>query len=465
MAIAKDALSTSNLASYTHTPVGTPRGVLVMIPNESATDQVTGVTYGGVAMTEIALSPLLASGAEGGSCYGYFLGSSVPTGAQTVAATISVGSPHIITMTVTADTDTEIVTTGTINETAVTGDRTGTLSTGGRTTVVVEVGWCSASAATSITQITGWTAHNESDEGAEVNFRYSYDTVGTSDVTFGVTVGGTEDVAVLAAAIGEVVGGSTYTLDAAAASYTYTATDATLSRDLSIVADQGGEGGDGVYLYTASDADLTRDMPLSAEAAAYTYTASDAGLEYVPIGSTYTLDADGAAYLYTATDADFVYVQLTHYLLDADSAAYVWTATDVAMEYSGAQQARPLTYGIGPLSPARVRAKWDEIEEIDRRIKAKEEVQREKIRSQQEAKRQLAELQEKKRQTKTIAERRRKLEARIEAYQSEITDLRTAMVAMLDEIEEAGRAREEFEQQQMMADRRRRMLLLIAAAS
>jgi hypothetical protein len=123
-----------------------------------------------------------------------------------------------------------------------------------------------------------------------------------------------------------------------------------------------------------------------------------------------------------------------------------------------------LTYGAAARSKTyerKVRAKYEEFEEIDRRIKAKEAAERESVRKQQEAKRQLAELQEKKRQTKTIAERRRKLEARIEAYQSEIIDLRTAVVAMLDEIE---RARVEAELQQI-ADRRRRMFLLIAAAS
>src|SRR5687768_11546243 len=57
---------------------------------------------------------------------------------------------------------------------------------------------------------------------------------------------------------------------------------------------------------------------------------------------------------------------------------------------------------------AKVRAKWEEIEAIERHIQAKEEAEREKVRKQEEAKRQLAELEEKKRQTKTIAERRRK---------------------------------------------------------
>jgi hypothetical protein len=323
MAIAKDALSTSNLASYTHTPVGTPRGVLVMIPNESATDQVTGVTYGGVAMTEITLSPLVATGAEGGVLHGFFLGSSVPTGAQTVEATIVTGSPHIITQTVTAAADTEIVDTGTIDLTAVTGAQTGTLSTGGRNTVVVEVGWCSGSAATATTQLTNWTGHNESDEGAEINFRYSYDIVGTADVTFGVTITGTEDIAVLAAAIGEVVSGSTYTLDADSATYTYTATAAGLEFDRLLNADAAS------YTYTATAAGLEFDRQIAADAASYTWAATDAALEY-----DQQLVAESAAYLWTATDAALEYTPAAStYTLDADGAAYLWTATDAALDY------------------------------------------------------------------------------------------------------------------------------------
>jgi hypothetical protein len=121
-----------------------------------------------------------------------------------------------------------------------------------------------------------------------------------------------------------------------------------------------------------------------------------------------------------------------------------------------------LTYGAGRLSRKHVQTKYEIIEAIDRRIAAKEEAEREKVRKQEEAKRQLAELEEKKRQTKTIAERRRKLEARIAAYQSEITDLRETMNALLEEIE---RARAQVELQQTIADRRRRMLLLVAAAA
>jgi hypothetical protein len=324
MAIAKDALTTSNLASFTHTPVGTPRGVLVMVPNESATDQVSACTYGGVAMTEVTLSPLLASGAEGGALHGFFLGSSVPTGPQTVAATVAAGSPHFIVQSATAGADMEVITTGTINLTGVTGAQTGTLALGGREAIAVEVGWCSGSAVTATTQLTNWTGHNESDEGAEINFRYSYDIVGTSDITFGVTITGTEDIAVLAVAFGEVVGGgSTYTLDADSASYTYSATAAGLEFDRLLNADAAS------YTYTATAAGLEFDRQIAADAASYVWTATDAALEY-----NQQLVAESAAYLWTASDAALEYTPAAStYTLDADGTAYLWTATDAALDY------------------------------------------------------------------------------------------------------------------------------------
>ncbi len=131
-------------------------------------------------------------------------------------------------------------------------------------------------------------------------------------------------------------------------------------------------------------------------------------------------------------------------------------------EEQAAAVAQVLTYGAAPLAPAKVRAKWEEIDAIDRRIAAKEEAERENVRKQEEAKRQLADLEEKKRQTKTIAERKRKLQARIDAYEAEIADLRETIEAMLDEIERAKMA---FEAEMQLTDRRRRMLLLIAAAA
>lgn len=132
MSIAHDATSGSHTGtssstgdfSWTHTPVGTPRGVLVLIVlNAEAIDEIAGVTYGGQAMTEVALSPLLhATGSEDGTVYGYFLGSSVPAGAQTVQVTTS-GSTRAKTaqcMTMTAAKDTAVDDTTTLESGAAT---------------------------------------------------------------------------------------------------------------------------------------------------------------------------------------------------------------------------------------------------------------------------------------------------------------------------------------------------------
>lgn len=93
MAIAHDAAtesadSTSEASfSWTHTPAGTPRGVLVFVATSAATPLETGVTYGGQALT--AVSGGVASDTAGEPCslQAWFLGSGVPTGAQTVEVT------------------------------------------------------------------------------------------------------------------------------------------------------------------------------------------------------------------------------------------------------------------------------------------------------------------------------------------------------------------------------------------
>jgi len=79
--------------SETHTPAGTPRGVIVLINQEETvgSDEVTSVTYGGMPLTEVPLSPVINTQGEGGVVYGYYLGSSVPAGAQTVAVNVDAG--------------------------------------------------------------------------------------------------------------------------------------------------------------------------------------------------------------------------------------------------------------------------------------------------------------------------------------------------------------------------------------
>lgn len=86
-AFSQSAGASTNDFSWSHVPVGTPSAVVVtIIQNQGVTDEVLGVTYGGVAMAEITPdSPFLhALGAEDGSIYAYFLDSGIPPGTQTV---------------------------------------------------------------------------------------------------------------------------------------------------------------------------------------------------------------------------------------------------------------------------------------------------------------------------------------------------------------------------------------------
>lgn len=78
--------------SFACEPTNAPKGVIVFIVDQAATsDQVTGVTYGGVAMQEIALSPVSPAGGSPDPVriHGYFLGSGVPSGVQTCEVTCS----------------------------------------------------------------------------------------------------------------------------------------------------------------------------------------------------------------------------------------------------------------------------------------------------------------------------------------------------------------------------------------
>lgn len=93
-------VNTATTATWTHTPVGTPKGVVVLIPQGTAPDEITVVTYGGVALARVRF--VARSAAEACAVYYYFLGANIPTGAQTVAVT-STGTapkwPQSVTMT------------------------------------------------------------------------------------------------------------------------------------------------------------------------------------------------------------------------------------------------------------------------------------------------------------------------------------------------------------------------------
>lgn len=115
MAVAYDASSyignQSNNFNFNHTPVGTPKGVLVFVNNIDTgdfSDNNSAVTYGGVSMT--AVTGGFAQDTVGEPCAikTWFLGSSIPTGLQSVAVSTTGGlTMSACCITVTADVDTE----------------------------------------------------------------------------------------------------------------------------------------------------------------------------------------------------------------------------------------------------------------------------------------------------------------------------------------------------------------------
>jgi hypothetical protein len=473
VAIAFDAI-TSNTASgsgddvsFTHTPVGTPRGVLVFVTFAGSfsgtVDQVTSTpTYGGVSMAEVPLSMLNFSGTEDKQVHAFFLGSSIPTGPQTVAFTVDTILAYTECITYTAAADTEVVDTTPIGPVTDSGDITGVLSLGGRTCAAA-MGFVNGSGLPDdTTPLTDWTQQRETDHGSLTSGVHTYDIVGTADVTFGTTEAVSTHIIVLGVAVSEVVSAGAYTLDADSATYTYSATAAGVEHNRLI------DAAAASYAYTANDATLEHGWLIDAGNAAYTWTATDAALEYTPIGTTYTLDADAAAYLYTATDADLVYVQLQHYLLDADSAAYTYTANDAGLEYSGAETSAPVTYGGGGSGrdddlERRVRNWWAEIDSLRAQNREREAAEREKTLKAEKLDAERRKVEAQRVKTKKAKESRAaelsRLDDEIEQAETETRLVREEMERTLAEI---GRLETQI---QLFLRRRSAMALLMIAAS
>jgi hypothetical protein len=194
--------------SWTHTPVGTPRGILVFVSQiTGSTDEVTSVTYGGVAMSEISGSPLLhvnpTHGDEAGAVYAYFLGSGIPTGAQTVQVNVNgtASTKAAVAYSLTSSFDTVVQNTTTLNTVAA--NPSATLALSGLTCWVALTGFSGQNAISGTTPLTNWTSVNETDAGNQVFLTYRYNNVSTADVTVGWTQT-SEDVAMIAVAIRDV---------------------------------------------------------------------------------------------------------------------------------------------------------------------------------------------------------------------------------------------------------------------
>lgn len=197
--------------TFTHTPIGTPRWVLVFINMaEDATDTITAVTYGGVALTRIAINGFARDTAgEPGATWAYFLGSGIPTGAQTVSVTHG-GSAFqkrvvCITGTESLGANCEVVDSNMVQENAT--NPSVTLNSGTRTAI------CYASiysglADPNVTVGAGMTLllRNDFVSQSAVSEVETTPTTGSRAVAFTAAL---DDVAMIAVAIAPVVSGQT----------------------------------------------------------------------------------------------------------------------------------------------------------------------------------------------------------------------------------------------------------------
>jgi hypothetical protein len=219
MAVAHDAATEAELdstaaAEVSHTPVGTPRGVLgFFVKNASATDVVTGMTYGGSAMTRVPTNGFAVdTNTELGSVYAYFLGSSVPTGTQdlVVGGTTTGSLRVVVCITLTAAADLEIVASGMVQENAANPQIA--LDSG----AVSALRYCcvfsgNTNAGTNFTLLSDQSTVQDSDFGAQSMRTDRQTNPSTGSFTVGYTAS-SDDVAMIGVAIAEVAGAGTTTL-------------------------------------------------------------------------------------------------------------------------------------------------------------------------------------------------------------------------------------------------------------
>jgi hypothetical protein len=204
---ATENIQAADPQNFTHTPSGTPRGVLVLIAHAAtASDIVSGVTYGGVTMSRVAFADDTTG--EAGAAYLYFLGASIPTGAQTVSIdrTQNTTSVWAVAITATAAADTEVVDfdnsqqgDANITNPAV------TLQHSGRDCLDFFGGYNGVNAPGSITDASGQTRIHDHDFGSQAAVVSRKDASSTSDTSLSYTIAA-NSLAMIGVAIAEVAG-------------------------------------------------------------------------------------------------------------------------------------------------------------------------------------------------------------------------------------------------------------------
>jgi hypothetical protein len=188
--------------SFTHSPGAALQGVLVLIAqNVSSADLITSVTYGGVAMTRITNGFAHDTATEPGAVYAYLLGSSVPTGDQTVTITVASGTDakRAWVFGVLASGDVVLIASGIAEENQA--NPSVTLATvAGYSGMVFSVLFSGLPNATDVTAGSGYAKISPRDFGAQVAMTEAGNKEG-ANVVAGWT-SATDDVAMISLALG-----------------------------------------------------------------------------------------------------------------------------------------------------------------------------------------------------------------------------------------------------------------------
>lgn len=222
MAVAFDAVSnatrttTADPFTFTHTPSGTPRGIMLAGSFGNATSPANywgTVTYGGVAMTRVSAADAEAdklSVGERGGCAVWYLGTGIPTGAQTVSIDYlsAIGANDAIfgCVSVTAANDTELIDSDFFDTTVGTNPQR-TLNYAGRTSLALAAIWCGFNGVVSFTgSLAGnTTVGSPFDFGSCCLALTRQTSAGSSDHTIGMSTSASDSMAMSALAISEVV--------------------------------------------------------------------------------------------------------------------------------------------------------------------------------------------------------------------------------------------------------------------
>lgn len=220
MTVARDAVlesatfTTVTPFTFVFTPVGTPRAIVLAIAQTgSVTDTIDGtVSYGGVAMTRLpTVGFAVDSSGEVGSVFFYFLGSGIPTGAQTVSIshTGAATTKWAICASATAAADTEVGASGRLQ-----GNQANpqiALDTGAASSLRFSILFHGAQLLSDLTVLSGMEANATAtsiDFGNTLGVFGQQTTAATGSFTIGYTAAD-DDVAMIAVAIQEVSGVAT----------------------------------------------------------------------------------------------------------------------------------------------------------------------------------------------------------------------------------------------------------------